>query len=169
MAQTSTPSYSQSAGSSNNHQRSMEARVGRTKQRYDTDGSRLVAGVVAVSTDKTKVLIVESTRKPNCWVLPKGGWETDEATAEVAAQREAWEEAGITGKVTKSLGKIRDNRSSARAIYIFYEMTVEEELSDWPEKSKRKRKWVTYKEATEKFGSRSEMKDALDRSSISKI
>lgn len=47
-------------------------------------------------------------------------------------------------------------------------MTVEEELNEWPEKGKRKRKWATYKEATEKFGDRAEMKDALDRSSISK-
>jgi len=146
----------------------MEARVGRTKQRYDTEGARLVAGIVAVSADKTKVLIVESTRKQNHWVLPKGGWETDEATAEIAAQREAWEEAGITGKVTKNLGKIKDTRSTYPAIYYFYEMEVEEQLAEWPEKSKRKRQWVTYSEATERFGSRTEMKDALDRSSIKK-
>ncbi|KAK6359367.1 hypothetical protein TWF696_000528 [Orbilia brochopaga] len=162
MAQATTTSYS----SSSTHQRSMEARVGRTKQRYDTDGSRLVAGIVPLSKDKSKVLIVESTRKVNCWVLPKGGWETDEGDAETAAQREAWEEAGITGKITKSLGKIRDNRSTANAVFLFFEMTVEEELSEWPEMKKRKRKWVTYKEASEKFGTRSEMLDALDRSSI---
>ncbi|KAJ6260218.1 Diphosphoinositol polyphosphate phosphohydrolase aps1 [Drechslerella dactyloides] len=134
--------------------------------RYDVDGSRLVAGIVPLSKDKSKVLIVESTRKKNCWVLPKGGWETDESEAETAAQREAWEEAGITGKVTKFLGKIRDNRSSANAVFLFFEMTVEEELSEWPEMKKRKRKWVSYKEAAEKFGSRSEMLDALDRSCI---
>ncbi|EPS44996.1 hypothetical protein H072_1050 [Dactylellina haptotyla CBS 200.50] len=166
MAQTSTTSYAQSSSSA--HQRSMEARVGRTKQRYATDGSRLVAGIVPLSSDKTKVLIVESTRKPNGWVLPKGGWETDEDTAELAAQREAWEEAGITGKVTKSLGQIRDNRTTVKAIYMFFEMIVGEELTEWPEMKKRKRKWVSYKDAYEKFGSRSEMLEALDRSSIAK-
>ncbi|KAF3914236.1 hypothetical protein AA313_de0203793 [Arthrobotrys entomopaga] len=165
MAQASTTSYSQSSSSAH---RPMESRVGRTKQRYGNDGSRLVAGIVPLSADKTKVLIVESTRKPNNWVLPKGGWETDEDTAEAAAQREAWEEAGITGKVTKSLGHIRDNRSSVKAMYIFFEMVVTEELTEWPEMKKRKRKWVTYKEAAEKFGSRSEMLEALDQSSIKK-
>ncbi|KAK6360270.1 hypothetical protein TWF730_006418 [Orbilia blumenaviensis] len=163
MAQTSMASYQ---ASSSTHNRPMEARVGRTKQRYGPDGSRLVAGIVPLNSDKTKVLIVESTRKPNCWVLPKGGWETDEESAEIAAQREAWEEAGITGKVTKALGQIRDNRTTAKAIYIFYEMKVEEELTEWPEMKKRKRKWVAYKEAAEKFGSRSEMLDALERSGI---
>ena len=55
---------------------------------YGNDGSRLVAGVVAVSMDRKKVLVVESTRRDNHWVLPKGGYETDEATPEDAASRE---------------------------------------------------------------------------------
>lgn len=54
---------------------------------YAADGSRLVAGVVAVSSDKRKVLVVESTNRNNHWVLPKGGYETDEATPEDAASR----------------------------------------------------------------------------------
>jgi hypothetical protein len=54
---------------------------------YASDGSRLVAGVVAISLDKRKVLVVESTNRDNHWVLPKGGYETDEATPEDAASR----------------------------------------------------------------------------------
>lgn len=54
---------------------------------YSADGSRLVAGVVAVSSDKKKVLVVESTNRRNHWVLPKGGYETDEPSAEEAAAR----------------------------------------------------------------------------------
>lgn len=54
---------------------------------YAPDGSRLVAGVVAVSSDKKKVLVVESTNRKNHWVLPKGGYETDEANPEDAATR----------------------------------------------------------------------------------
>lgn len=54
---------------------------------YAADGSRLVAGVVAISSDKKKVLVVESTNRKNHWVLPKGGYETDEASAEEAAAR----------------------------------------------------------------------------------
>ncbi|KAF8460241.1 NUDIX hydrolase domain-like protein, partial [Kalaharituber pfeilii] len=91
-----------------------KARTGRTKQRYAPDGSRLVCGVVAVSHDKKKILVVESTSRKNHWVLPKGGFETDEATPEDAALREAWEEAGITGKIVKSLGEIPDPRASTK-------------------------------------------------------
>lgn len=155
--------------------RSMEARVGRVKQRYAPDGSRLVAGVVAVSLDRRKVLVVESTTRNNHWVLPKGGYETDEARPEDAAAREAWEEAGITGMVTRSLGEIKDPRPASsiskgqpRSLYYFFEFLVEREEDRWPEMHKRKRKWLTYEEAASCFRSmnRPELEEALDRSSV---
>ncbi|KAF8542492.1 hypothetical protein BDD12DRAFT_357114 [Trichophaea hybrida] len=89
--------------------RSMESRVGRVKQRYAADGSRLVAGVVAVSVDRRRVLVVESTNRVNHWVLPKGGYETDEARPEDAASR-------ITGRITRALGEIRDLRPPAKGL-----------------------------------------------------
>ncbi|KAL7270891.1 hypothetical protein RUND412_006391 [Rhizina undulata] len=163
------------------HSRSMEARVGRVKQRYAPDGSRLVAGVVALSPDGKRVLVVESTNRNNHWVLPKGGYETDEANPEDAATREAWEEAGITGKITRTLGEICDPRphmtlESAknsdsripRSLYYFFEFKVEKEETEWPEMHKRRRKWMTYDEAARCFKdmNRPELKEALDRSSV---
>src|SRR5947207_12077229 len=78
----------------------MSARTGRTTARY-TPGTnrRLCAGVVAISTLSTQdspghhthVLVTSSSRHPDRYVLPKGGWEQDE-TAEQAALREGWEE-----------------------------------------------------------------------------
>jgi len=156
----------------------MEARVGRVKQRYGPDGSRLVAGVVAVSVDRRKVLVVESTNRQNHWVLPKGGYETDEARPEDAAAREAWEEAGITGRVTRALGEIRDPRPAnavvpakagqTRTLYYFFEFHVEREEDRWPEMHKRKRRWLTYQEASVCFQSmnRPELMEAINRSSV---
>ncbi|KAF8245236.1 hypothetical protein K440DRAFT_413788 [Wilcoxina mikolae CBS 423.85] len=152
--------------------RSMESRVGRVKQRYAADGSRLVAGVVAVSVDRRRVLVVESTNRVNHWVLPKGGYETDEARPEDAAAREAWEEAGITGRITRALGEIRDPRPPAkgllRTLYYFFEFHVEREEDRWPEMHKRKRRWLTYEEAKSCFQTmnRPELIEALDRSSV---
>ncbi|TGZ81359.1 hypothetical protein EX30DRAFT_371378 [Ascodesmis nigricans] len=158
--------------------RSMEARVGRVKQRYAADGSRLVAGVVAVSLDKRKVLVVESTNRANHWVLPKGGYETDEASPESAAEREAWEEAGIIGRITRSLGEIRDIRppsvikssKNPKALYYFFEFCVEKEEPEWPEMHKRRRKWLTYDEAKKCFKTmnRPELLEALERSSVTR-
>jgi len=125
----------------------MEARVGRTQQRYGAGGERLVAGVVPLSSDKTKVLVVESARR-NGWVLPKGGWEADERTPEDAAVREAWEEAGIVIRIVRDLGSIADSRDAAtlardpsaqKALYQFYEVTVDREEAMYPEMYKRNR------------------------------
>ncbi|MCJ1399227.1 hypothetical protein MMC11_002429 [Xylographa trunciseda] len=153
-------------------QQSMTARTGRDKQRYSESGERLVAGVVPLSADKTRVLLIQSSRR-TAWVLPKGGWETDEATASDAARREAWEEAGIHCVVTRDLGKILDTRgpkelssSSPKALYQFYQVRVEKEEAEWPEKHKRGRQWMSYGDAKEKLKGRPELVQALERSEI---
>ncbi|KAL8953894.1 MAG: hypothetical protein Q9222_000268 [Ikaeria aurantiellina] len=150
------------------------ARTGRDNQRYGPQGERLVAGVVPLSTDKTKVLLIQSTRRGG-WVLPKGGWETDEGTAQEAACREAWEEAGIVCVVLKDLGTIPEMRTPAeltpkapKAAYQFYEVRVDREAAEWPEKDKRGRQWVSYQQAKQALLARPELLEALNRSSISK-
>ena len=138
---------------------------------YGTQGERLVAGVVPLSADKTKVLLIQSARRGG-WVLPKGGWETDEAIQE-AARREAWEEAGIESTVTKDLGNIPDRRApneltpnAPRAMFHFFEASVQKEANEWPEKHKRGRQWMTYQAAKQALAQRPELAEALDRSSI---
>jgi diphosphoinositol-polyphosphate diphosphatase len=135
----------------------------------------LVAGVVPLSPDKTKVLLIQSSSRKG-WVLPKGGWEKDEATAAAAAKREAWEEGGIIVRVEKDLGVILDtrpttpatNNNNPKVIYQFFEAVVTEQRSEWPEKAKRERKWFTFAEASELFAQRSELLEALKRSGCKK-
>lgn len=67
------------------------ARSGREQQRYDGD-TRLVAGCLPVMPDGRLVLL--GSVKTTDWILPKGGWESDETAGEAAA-REAYEEAGV--------------------------------------------------------------------------
>ena len=118
------------------------------------------------------MLLIQYTRRGG-WVLPKGGWETDEGTAEEAACREAWEEAGIECKIQKDLGKIPDRRPAdqltahaPKAIFQFYEVIVQKEAAKWPEQHKRGRQWMSYTEAKNALASRPELLDALNRSSI---
>jgi len=110
---------------------------------------------------------------PGGWVLPKGGWELDESTAQQAACREAWEEAGVVCTVSKDLGLIPDMRPTAlvtvqapKASYQFFEATVDREEDDWPEKYKRKRQWVGYAQAATALANRPELLEALNRSSL---
>lgn len=158
---------------------------------YSASGARLVAGVVALSRDKTKVLLITSSARPDKFVMPKGGYETDEDSPEAAALREAWEEAGIEGKISTSLGVIEDMRPAKtftgvsdpglgvgdwehgnglppRSEFYFFEMTVEKEAEEWPESFRRVRRWVGYSEACANLKSRPELLEALRRSSIVK-
>lgn len=139
---------------------------------YGSQGERLVAGVVPLSNDKRRVLLIQSTRRSG-WVLPKGGWETDEKSAEEAACREAWEEAGAICKIQKDLGKIPDRRgpnevtpNAPKAMFQFFEVSVTKEEAKWPEMDKRGRKWMTYPEAKMALAARPELMEALNRSSI---
>ena len=139
---------------------------------YGSRGERLVAGVVPLSADKTKVLMIQS-QGPGGWVLPKGGWETDEESADKAACREAWEEAGVICTVQKDLGLIPDLRPSAlltnhapKASYQFFEVIVDREEDQWPEMDKRKRQWVPYAQAAAALACRPELLEALNRSSL---
>lgn len=130
-----------------------------------------MAGVVPTNASKTHVLLIQSTRRDS-WVLPKGGWETDENVTE-AAEREAWEEAGIVCDIDYDLGDIKEQRTqkqiskdAPRALYRFFEATVKEEYAKWPESDKRTRKWMTYGEATEAVKGRPELIEALRRSTV---
>ena len=117
---------------------------------------------------KTHVLMIQATHRSD-WVLPKGGWESDESCIE-AAQREAWEEAGIVCQVDYDLGQITETRTPKqiskdvpKALYQFYEVTVLREEAEWPEAHKRNRAWANYGEAREALLGRPELLEALER------
>ena len=84
-------------------------------------------------------------------VFPKGGWEPDESLFE-AAEREAFEEAGVSGRLEtphvdefqyESLKDRPDKggHTRARTVYVFV-LDVMTEHAEWPEKDSRTRVWV---------------------------
>jgi len=85
-----------------------ESRNGRDHQRFATDAQtgqlyRLTTGCVPIMNDG-RILLVSSSKKEE-WILPKGGWESDE-TLEVSALRETYEEGGILGMIGPRLSPI---------------------------------------------------------------
>eukprot|EP00049_Salpingoeca_infusionum_P014598 m.276000 g.276000 ORF g.276000 m.276000 type:complete len:188 (-) comp15704_c0_seq2:8614-9177(-) len=125
------------------------ARVGREKQRYE-DGKRLVVGGVPyrVSSNGLEVLLISSSKKPE-WIIPKGGWETDE-TAEEAARREAYEEAGVEGAVGKLLYSCEyEGKKKMLQLHRYYALSVARQLDDFPEADKRSRQWCLIQNARE--------------------
>jgi len=147
------------------------SRTGRDNQRYNDSGERLVCGLVPLNRASDQVLLIESAKRTG-WVLPKGGWETDE-TPQAAALREAWEEAGVVCALTRDLGTIADSRPDSeltvlapRASFRFFEAVVESEEETWPEMAKRGRRWMRFDEARDKLKARPELREALERSGL---
>lgn len=73
-------------------QKYLEAHVARAGQLVDKENNRLLSA--AVIGDGDNVLLISSSKKPNDWILPKGGWDHGESI-EKAALREVIEEAGV--------------------------------------------------------------------------
>ena len=85
-----------------------ESRNGRDHQRFANDAQtghkiRLTTGSVPIMRDG-RILLISSSRKEE-WILPKGGWESDERM-EDSALRETYEEGGILGKLGPKLKEI---------------------------------------------------------------
>jgi len=78
------------------------SRYGRDSQRWDGE-TRLVTGAVPI-TKNGKILMCSAASKRE-WILPKGGWESDESIEE-SAKREAYEEAGVLGELGPRLSAI---------------------------------------------------------------
>ncbi|KPU84538.1 NUDIX hydrolase [Marinosulfonomonas sp. PRT-SC04] len=104
-----------------------------------------------VQDDRVQVLLV-SSRGTGRWIIPKG-WPMDGETPAGAAATEAYEEAGVEGKIsdiclgiysyTKTIPK-GDNLPIVVAVFPF---KVKRLLKDFPEAGERKRKWFSLKKA----------------------
>jgi diphosphoinositol-polyphosphate diphosphatase len=147
-------------------------RSGRARQRHDAAGCRLVVGTVpftATGDGPRKVLLINSSKYPDEWVLPKGGWEDGE-TAEECALRETWEEAGCTGTARALLVAdcaVGGGKEPQR--HTYFAMEVAALADEWPERKKRGRKLVELPEARVLLAAQQRRKDrdvqlaAIDR------
>jgi 8-oxo-dGTP pyrophosphatase MutT (NUDIX family) len=94
-----------------------------------------------------EVLLIKS-RETRRWVIPKG-WPMDHLKDFNAAKVEAYEEAGVRGRVTrKPVGSFRYDKqmksSELRDVTVtVYALHVQAVLTSWPEKSERPRKWFS--------------------------
>jgi 8-oxo-dGTP pyrophosphatase MutT (NUDIX family) len=101
-----------------------------------------------------EVLLITS-RETRRWVIPKG-WPMRNLTDRNAAKQEAFEEAGIEGKMgKKSMGsftyskRMKSGRMQVVQVTV-YAMEVSRLLDKWPEQNQRKRRWFAMKEAIER-------------------
>jgi len=93
-----------------------------------------------------EVLLITS-RKRKRWVLPKGVVEPGMTPAD-SAEKEAFEEAGIEGRVDgRPLGAYQYRKWDGTCSVEVFAMRVTGESDDWPEADVRTREWLPLSEA----------------------
>lgn len=97
-------------------------------------------------------ILLLTSRDTGRWVIPKG-WPMATKKAHAVAEREAFEEAGVKGKVEKEpLGYYHYNKSLRTGLKIpvrvqVHALEVQEMAKNFPEKGSRKLEWVSPEEA----------------------
>lgn len=89
------------------------------------------------------------------WIIPKG-WPMDGMRPAEAAAQEAWEEAGLRGKVHDSVlglysySKWLDEEMSIPCVVLVFPFEVSHLDEVFPEAGKRKTKWMSPKKAAQR-------------------
>ena len=98
-----------------------------------------------------EVLLITS-RETRRWVIPKG-WPIKGSKSMKSAAQEAFEEAGLIGKIGKrpvgsyAYDKRLKNGRLQRVRVAVFPLQVEKEAEDYPELGQREKLWVTLTEA----------------------
>lgn len=98
-----------------------------------------------------EVLLITS-RETGRWVVPKG-WPMKDISPAGTAAREAWEEAGVEGKLCEtclgvfSYQKLLSENCSVPCTVAVYGLRVEKQSRRYPEQHQRRRKWFAAHEA----------------------
>lgn len=107
------------------------------------------------SSKKSLRILLITSRDTGRWVIPKG-WPMRQRTPPQAAEREAWEEAGVQGKVsdkcigTYTYAKHLGPGKSIPCLVKVYPLRVKALLKKYPETGQRKARWFSRKKAAKR-------------------
>lgn len=98
-----------------------------------------------------RILLITS-RETGRWVIPKG-WPMKSKRPHQAAAQEAFEEAGVHGRIRKKASgsyrypKVLGNGDIVPCRVRLFPLQVREEMEVWPEATQRNRRWFTPEDA----------------------
>lgn len=102
--------------------------------------------------DGSPLVALVTSRETKRWILPKGQVEKKLPPCRVA-EKEAYEEAGLTGAISTdpygvfdSFKRLKNGREIPCQIVVFL-LEVTTELDKWPEQDQRERRWCSPGEA----------------------
>lgn len=107
-------------------------------------------GVFAATKDAKAKLVLVRSRTGQRWVFPKGRPEKGRAHEEVAKD-EAWEEAGLKGKIKSDPSEFKLTHGTTKKLFL-YHMSVDKIHDCYPESDKRERIFVSPEEAEKLLG-----------------
>lgn len=102
-----------------------------------------------------RTVMLVTSRETHRWIIPKG-WAEKGLEPYAVAEKEAYEEAGLRGTITrKPIGTyryVKQFRGKRKVKTVpcevaVFMLTVEQQLESWPEKRQRERRWFTPAEA----------------------
>lgn len=109
----------------------------------------LQVGAICRCPSSGDVLLITS-RGTGRWVIPKG-WPMRGKSLSVAAEIEAWEEAGVRGRIgTTEIGRFRYNKTRKGVTPVEVRVFLLEAdclTADFPEAGQRRRRWFSPAEA----------------------
>jgi 8-oxo-dGTP pyrophosphatase MutT (NUDIX family) len=117
----------------------------------DTDWIYNQSGVIPFRLEQGKIqILLVTSRSGNRWVIPKGIIEPDLSPKE-SAQKEAYEEAGVSGKISgEAIGTYTYKKWGGMCTVTVFLFRVENTLEDWPESYFRTREWMSMEEAVKR-------------------
>lgn len=111
-----------------------------------------VAAICYRKIKSGREILLITSRDTGRWIIPKG-WPIDGLTPREAAGQEAWEEAGVKGKLRKDcLGvykyrKRLETGSNLPVTVAVFAIEVKKLSDKFPERGQRRRKWFSPKKA----------------------
>src|SRR5271168_3310522 len=93
-------------------------------------------------------ILIVTTRQSRRWIVPKG-WPIKRLTPSKSAAREAFEEAGVRGKIgARAIGNFRykkaadGNGAEVDCEVKIFPLLVKGQSASWPESEQRVAQWV---------------------------
>jgi 8-oxo-dGTP pyrophosphatase MutT (NUDIX family) len=116
--------------------------------------AQVAALPIRQTSDGLQVLLI-SSRETRRWIIPKG-WPMKGRKDHQAAAQEAFEEAGVSGKMHKHpIGAYTYQKRLETGVQpcrvMVYVLDVEEVQTSWPEREQRRREWLSANAAADRI------------------
>jgi len=127
------------------------------RRRSSAEGARQY-GAIPIrfrKSGKTEILLLTSRGKGR-WGIPKG-WPMPSRSPKGTARREAYEEAGLKGRIIcrGPIGRYRYSKTEFGEIIVkVFILEVDRQVRKWPEKPERKTRWFSPAEAAARIPDR---------------